>query len=637
MAKDLELPIKITADTAAAARAERAIDGVADAVDELGDEAKQTERQLDSLNRELAQTNAKIKDLSARRASGDETVVGDLKKLRAVRAELQRIRKELEPAKEAAPSPTGGGSDRSRIGALLGAQGLGAQAVTAATARPLIVGIVGLVAANAPLIAGAVSAAVVAGLTSGVVAGGVVAAFQDPKVKAAGTNLAHELGSDLTVAGQMFVDPTIKAIGTIRAEWRREILPEIEGTFASATRFVQPLADAFTGFVEGILPGIRHIVDEAEPVIKVVERDLPALGRTLGDLFEDVGDSSESSAKALHDVLLTTETIVSQTGFWLKTLSEVYGIYSDIDFTVFGFVKKLQEAKDNSGAIWHEGATGAADLTAKVQDAADAMDELKEAFDRLNGKALDAREAESNYQAAIDAVTESVLKNGRTLDLNTEKGRANDQVLRDLVDATDERARAIYDNIAATGNLTGAEAAAAKVYADGRAQLIASAMQMGLTRKKAEELANQIMKIPSTWTTSVNLVGADKVRADVAAVQAELAKVRTNLTITIATAGSLGIQLFKPRAGGGDVAAGGAYLVGEHGPEPFFPSTNGYVMSNTDAKMAMSQGGGQSGGSRGKYLQPVALYINGRQIIDALYEHADDTNRTPADLWPARR
>lgn len=46
------------------------------------------------------------------------------------------------------------------------------------------------------------------------------------------------------------------------------------------------------------------------------------------------------------------------------------------------------------------------------------------------------------------------------------------------------------------------------------------------------------------------------------------------------------------RADGGPVYAGVPYLVGEDGPEPFVPFSDGYVLNRNDAMRAMSQGGG---------------------------------------------
>lgn len=45
------------------------------------------------------------------------------------------------------------------------------------------------------------------------------------------------------------------------------------------------------------------------------------------------------------------------------------------------------------------------------------------------------------------------------------------------------------------------------------------------------------------------------------------------------------------KASGGDVYAGGAYMVGEHGPEPFFPGVSGHIQSHEDWKAGMGSGG----------------------------------------------
>lgn len=49
-------------------------------------------------------------------------------------------------------------------------------------------------------------------------------------------------------------------------------------------------------------------------------------------------------------------------------------------------------------------------------------------------------------------------------------------------------------------------------------------------------------------------------------------------------AGPPGYTNDDARASGGPVSGGSAYMVGERGPEPFFPATDGYVMNNSDGR-----------------------------------------------------
>jgi hypothetical protein len=48
----------------------------------------------------------------------------------------------------------------------------------------------------------------------------------------------------------------------------------------------------------------------------------------------------------------------------------------------------------------------------------------------------------------------------------------------------------------------------------------------------------------------------------------------------------------KPRAAGGDVSAGEAYMVGERGPEPFFPGQSGAILSHEASERMFSETGG---------------------------------------------
>jgi hypothetical protein len=58
-----------------------------------------------------------------------------------------------------------------------------------------------------------------------------------------------------------------------------------------------------------------------------------------------------------------------------------------------------------------------------------------------------------------------------------------------------------------------------------------------------------------------------------------------------------GLNLMPGLANGGPVSAGGAYVVGERGPELFVPSTGGGVMSNNDLRAAMNSSGAGGSGS----------------------------------------
>lgn len=134
--------------------------------------------------------------------------------------------------------------------------------------------------------------------------------------------------------------------------------------------------------------------------------------------------------------------------------------------------------------------------TGTVMDQTVALSDLISAQREAAGVVLSAREAESQFQAAIDGVSESVAQNSATLDLNTAEGRANDAALRGVADAAwgvveaDQKAGASQDVLR-------------DKMARGRQAFIAAAVAAGMTEQAANDLANQYGLIPETITTNI--------------------------------------------------------------------------------------------------------------------------------------
>lgn len=102
---------------------------------------------------------------------------------------------------------------------------------------------------------------------------------------------------------------------------------------------------------------------------------------------------------------------------------------------------------------------------------------------------LSTRDAARNYEAALDTLTESIQKNGTTLDINTEQGRAN---------------QAAFDGIAGAG-IRSAEAMAAAGASQEQVQgklkntytdLYNAARGFGMTKGESDALARSVLGIP---------------------------------------------------------------------------------------------------------------------------------------------
>lgn len=131
---------------------------------------------------------------------------------------------------------------------------------------------------------------------------------------------------------------------------------------------------------------------------------------------------------------------------------------------------------------------------------------------------LSASDASIGYQDAIDKMTESVTKNGTTLDINTESGRANQSAFNNLAQAAMKSAEASATETLAS---QGSKAAQDQLQASLRGsydQLVSSAGQLGKTAEEADGLARKALGIPKdvnidTWIADHASTTLDGIKA----------------------------------------------------------------------------------------------------------------------------
>lgn len=118
-----------------------------------------------------------------------------------------------------------------------------------------------------------------------------------------------------------------------------------------------------------------------------------------------------------------------------------------------------------------------------------AADGLKQSVDALNESHRKAAGGQIAMESAIDDATVAIQENGKTMDVNTEKGRANREALLNLADATSNAAIAKLEE---TGSYTEAN----KVYERGRREFLKLAEATGMSETAAKKLADQWISIP---------------------------------------------------------------------------------------------------------------------------------------------
>jgi len=250
--------------------------------------------------------------------------------------------------------------------------------------------------------------------------------------------------------------------------------------------------------------------------------------------------------------------------------------------------------------------TGATEETrGKFEEAATAADDLKKAIDAVFSPYMDLEEANRNIQQGLADVTQSLKDNGTTLDINTDKGRANRQAIEDQV-------KGILDFSVALVNQGASEQDAANATAMLTQQLHDQLKAAGLTEDQIASYLDTLGLTPANVRTTIELAEADKRKRELGDLLGQLGDIdagakaeiqanidqgkfdEANAKIT-ALAKDRGIALKVSLTGGGTVDIGtigskiyvkahaqGAYIgapelatLGEGGrPEAVLPLTN---------------------------------------------------------------
>jgi hypothetical protein len=182
---------------------------------------------------------------------------------------------------------------------------------------------------------------------------------------------------------------------------------------------------------------------------------------------------------------------------------------------------------------------------------ADAINALDKGLRHLHEPFLDAQAASDAWHRSLLDLADSAGANGRSLSEFTAAGLAN----RDAVRAAAEAAIRERDANVANGM---AIDKANNLYREHIRALQAAAIARYGDRDAVWALIGALEKVPRYVTT-------------------EFIQQFTVRGVPLGEHSGLRIDELAPRQHGGPVLAGHAYLVGERGPEPFVPATNGTI------------------------------------------------------------
>lgn len=176
-----------------------------------------------------------------------------------------------------------------------------------------------------------------------------------------------------------------------------------------------------------------------------------------------------------------------------------------LNWAMTGTAPAAVEAAQALTGIGTQGGAAAAGAETAADGIQSAADAAKEAADALSAMydglvstgqiTLSERDALRGYQEAVDGARASLTENGKTLDINTEKGRANQSALDGIASST----LGVVSSMEQTGAT--AESVAGRVE-QGRTAFINQATAMGMSKSAAGKLADQMGLIPSDVYTA---------------------------------------------------------------------------------------------------------------------------------------
>lgn len=175
-----------------------------------------------------------------------------------------------------------------------------------------------------------------------------------------------------------------------------------------------------------------------------------------------------------------------------------------------------------------QGELGDAALTTKdaMEDERTEAEKLTEALGTLNGVAISSAQAEINFRDSVAEVTEVVKDNGKTLDVNTAKGRAVRSWYLDAADAAIKHAEAV-------GEQTGSIEAGNAVFEADIALLKGAMKAAGFTTAQINKLTGAYAQLPGAKDTKVAAPGAAKAIKDIQTLRDKVIAVPPGKSITI--------------------------------------------------------------------------------------------------------
>jgi TP901 family phage tail tape measure protein len=224
----------------------------------------------------------------------------------------------------------------------------------------------------------------------------------------------------------------------------------------------------------------------------------------LGNAFDDSLTKSRERLQSLDDALAqmvrsgNAETAKQAFDRVAASAAEQGVSVNELKNVLPGYFGALDVAAKSAGPLakyQQDAANTAKTLASAWETAVSEGKSLVDVFNDLNGTAIGWAEAEINVEGAARDLKEALDASNGSLNVHNEKGAAAKQSILDFAKAAADATQAKYEE-------TGSVEAANGVYTHYRNQLITTLTQMGINKKRAQELADEYLSMPKNITTN---------------------------------------------------------------------------------------------------------------------------------------
>jgi hypothetical protein len=270
---------------------------------------------------------------------------------------------------------------------------------------------------------------------------------------------------------------------------------------------------------QGILEMAKAIGLSTEDVVSSVLGERDAYERVNGALGTYLTGLQANKAASPTWVAMVEDTSHKLSVLQLETLGaaeasdvmvEAVGGLADASQLAADAMADQAQAMGDQRRMWSQ-------YTEAIGEAQSELDKLIGSLDLYNGRTATAAEATATYEADLDDMNATLKETGKTtrdhgksLDLSTEAGRKNQDMLLGLAKDVAELSEARLADMQTSGE-TSAQIMAD--YEQQRDSLVKTAVRMGLTEEAARRYVDQVLKAPDDIDTKVVLTGVDKVDA----------------------------------------------------------------------------------------------------------------------------